>query len=773
MVQNQLNQPGIEQQQSLRFSSAKPRMRMGSQPIKPLKLPAIVKLDSSNSSVSPAISTTQVNASIEPLTEPVAIDLDQAHALLAPATPATTAKRPRSSKSQLQPQSGQSKSRQPQTRSATQNSAKAKADSRSALMGVFQHLSLPQLKKETWRWLILWGTLLSSFGGITGVAFLWLASPPPSVDCQKVSLGSLGAQRLYCAQELARSGELTDLTAGITLLENWSADQPLYNEAQQAVTDWSKVILVIAHRKIAQNDMQAAIDAAGQIPPSSSIYLKAQEEIKAWRQEWQTGEGIVATAQDAIKAQDWKLASEQVVELGRLHHEYWRINQADVLFKQIVREKQARQNLTHAQKLAKQNTPDKLAEAIGLLAQIPANAYSSAEAQTALQQWSQELIRVGLQQWWDGDRTGAFATALKIPLSPNLPVEGLDLIRLSQANQLVAPHLSDSTEISLSELWHLTEAVAAVKKIGADSPFYEEAQAAQQTWQTHLQDLTQLGFANLMAQSGDRASLEFAVNQVNQIAAESPRQAQAQSFIARWQQDIQGLEDQPYLSRGKHWAASGKIPDLRTAIAQVSQIPAERAAWHKAQDLIAQWTAQIQRVEDQPIWDQAQKLATQGKLGQAIDVAAKIPTDRALYTETQSAIAAWKAKIQAAEIAEDQPILDRAYSLAATERLTMAIDSAAQIAPGRALYTEAQAAIKAWDKQRQDIWNAGGPAVPEAADPEPTGSPDVMTGATETPAAEDSTDNLNENPAENSPDDTAIGSSNGFEGYYDEGYRQE
>jgi len=676
-----------------------------------------------------------------------------------------------------QPQSNQSKLSKVPARSLARNLAKTQAASQSALMGAFQRL--PKLKKETWQWLILWGTLLSSFGGITGLAFLWLASPPPSVDCQKVSLGSLGAQRLYCAQELARSGELTDLTAGITLLENWSADQPLYDEAQQAVTDWSKIILVIAHRKIAQNDMQAAIAAAAQIPPSSSVYLKAQEEIKAWRQEWQSGEGIVSTAQNAIKAQDWKLASEQVVELGRLHHEYWRINQADVLFKQIVREKQARQNLTQAQKLAKQKTPDKLAEAIGLLAQIPGNAHSSAEAQAALQQWSQELIQVGLQQWWDGDRAGAFATALKIPLSPNLPVEGLDLIRLSQANQLVTPYLSaESTAISLSELWHLTEAVAAVKKIGADSPFYEEAQAAQQTWQMHLEDLTQLGFANLMARSGDRASLEFAINQSNQVAPDSPRRTQAQSLIARWQQDIQALEDQPYLARAQRWAASDKIPDLRTAIAQVGQIPAERAAWQKAQDLIAQWTAQIQRLEDQPIWDQAQKLATQGKLSQAIEVAAQIPAERALYTEAQSAIAAWKAKIQAAEIAEDQPILDRAYSLAATERLTMAIDAAAQIAPGRALYSEAQAAIKAWDKQRQDIWNAGGPATPGAADAEPNDSSEAASESaasetTDIPVAEETPEDSTGTPTGDTDTDTAIGSTHGFEGYYDEGYQQE
>ena len=764
MVQNQLNQPGIEKLQNLGISSVKPRMRMGSQPIKPLKLPAVSRLAPSNHSAS----ADQANASTTQTAEPAGIESRVAESNVLRSERATA-------KSKKPTQSSRSKAAQRKARSTAQKSLKAVADSRSVVLGLTQRLSLPnlpmpKLKKETWQWLIVWGAILGSFGGITGLAFLWLASPPPSVDCKKVNLGSLATQRLYCAQELARSGNLSDLAAGIALLENWPADQPLHDEAQAAITDWSKVILVIAHSQISQNDMQGAIAAASQIPPSSAIYLEAQEEIKAWRQEWQNGERIVATAQDAIKAQDWKLSSEQVVELGRLHHEYWRINQADVLFKQIVREKQARQNLTQAQKLAKQKTPDKLAEAITLLTKVPPNTHTSPEAQIALQQWSQELIMVALRHWWDGDREAAFTTALKIPLNSTLPAEGLDLIRLSQANQLIAPHLAEpSTAVSLAELWHLTEAVAAVRKIGSDSPFYEEAQIAQQTWQTHLQDLMQLGFANLMAQSGDRSSLEFAVNQANQISSESPRRVQAQSFIARWQQDIQSLEDQPYLSRAQHWASSGKIPDLRTAIAQVRQIPDSRAAWHKAQELIVQWTAQIQTVEDQPIWDQAQKLAKQGKLGQAIDIATQIPADRALYAQAQAAIGEWKAKIQAAEIAEDQPILDRAYSLAATERLTMAIDAAAQIAPGRALYAEAQAAIKAWDKQRQEIWNAGGPvttpeasAEPDSSSPEATATPEA-TSDTADPTEVPETDAL-------AVDNSAIETTNSFEGYYDESY---
>jgi hypothetical protein len=562
-----------------------------------------------------------------------------------------------------------------------------------------------QPSKETRRWLLIWFSVLGSFTGITALAFVWLASPPPSANCRKVTPESAGVQRLYCAQNLVRSGELPDLVAGIEMVENWSPDQPFYRDAQQSIADWSALILVIARGRMAQSDLPGAIDAVSQIPDSSPVYAQAQEALAAWQKEWQNGETIFAVAQDAIKQQNWRLASQQVVELGYLNHDYWRLQQADVLFKQVVREKTARESLTHAQKLAKDNQPSKLAEAITLLRKVAPDTYAAAEAEVALKQWSQTLITFGLDQWRSGDREGAFATAQAIPLNADLPTEGQDLIQISQAIQLAETSLETPRhKPSIAQVWQLMEAVAATQHIAPDSPFYEDAQAAMHTWQTHLQDLRQLLVATTIAQAGDRNSLEVAIAQASQVSPDRPHRLQAQTLIANWQLEIQGLEDQPFLARAERWTRSGKIPDLQAAIAQVKVIPTDRPAWTKAQQLISQWTAQIQTIEDQPFWDKAQKLAKQGKLLEAIDTAAKIQPNRALYEQAQASISEWKGKIRATEIAEDQPILDRAYGLAARQRLSMAIDVASQIAPGRALYSEAQAAIDAWSNERDSLW---------------------------------------------------------------------
>ena len=62
----------------------------------------------------------------------------------------------------------------------------------------------------------------------------------------------------------------------------------------------------------------------------------------------------------------------------------------------------------------------------------------------------------------------------------------------------------------------------------------------------------------------------------------------------------------------------------------------------------------------------------------------------ALYDDAQSAVKGWIAEIQ---IMEDRPLLIRAENLAAQGSLSAAIDIAAQIGPDRALYAEARTSI--------------------------------------------------------------------------------
>ncbi len=232
------------------------------------------------------------------------------------------------------------------------------------------------------------------------------------------------------------------------------------------------------------------------------------------------------------------------------------------------------------------------------------------------------------------------------------------------------------------------------------SPFYSQAQAHKKDWQTQLKDLIQLKYAIATAGLGQQSTLKLAIGQAKQIDADHPRRLQAQSLIAYWEQEAQRLEDRPILDQAIQIAKAGSIDDLKAAIAQAGEIALGRALRVKAQTYIAMWRSQIQTLEDQPKLDRAWELARQGKLGEAIAAASGIQAGRSLYRQAQSAISDWRyQQVVDAQIARDQPILDRAASLAETGNLAAAIDVASQIEPGRALYGRAQSSIDQWQDQ--------------------------------------------------------------------------
>lgn len=573
--------------------------------------------------------------------------------------------------------------------------------------------AITNLRQQRWSWTMTWLVALCLFGGMGTSAYLWLTGLPPLPNCNQVNPASSGVQRFYCAQEIARSGQLPDLVKAITMLNQAGTDLPYDKEAQKLIEQWSKVIIVIAHQKIDQSDLQGAIAAVNQIPKTSPAYAEGQEVIAHWQDQWKQGETLYAKAQEAIAQQNWREASYLVSDLGLIQHDYWRIQQADVLSKQISLEKQARAYFVQAQKLAKGGNPTDLGEAIVVAQNVAPNTHAWQETQPLVQQWSQRLISIALQNWSQGNITDAVAIAQNIPFDQNLPPEAKDLVQFSHAYTLVSDTNSDNTSSnsrdridgtdgdpsdlnSFGQLWNFLEAISAASQITSDSPIYTQAQVNVQNWQSQLQDVVQLQLSKLMASLGGPAELQLAIAQASQLAPESTRRAQAQTLIQQWQEEIERLADLPYLIRAQRFAEAGKIPDLKLAIAQASVIPGNRAAATEAQTLIAGWNRQIEVIEDQPLWDKAQSLAKQKNWLEAIDTVAQIQPNRALYEKAQAAIEQWKTAIRNAEIAKDKPILEKAQAFADRNDLTMAIATAAEISPGRPLYLEAQGAIKVW-----------------------------------------------------------------------------
>ena len=617
--------------------------------------------------------------------------------------------------------------------------------------------------RKNWKWHFTWLGAIGLFAGTGLGAYLWLAGLPPLPDCQSITPVSPDAGRLYCAQEMARSGKLEDLLSGINLVKDWSPSHPLYRNSQQALAKWSRLVTLAARDKMAQNDFKGAAAAINKIPASSPAYAESQKTLSEWKTQWQKGDAIYAKAVEAMNQQNWRAAFDQVTELGYLDHDYWRLTQADGLSKQIAVQKSSQESLKQAKKLAAKLVPDEMGDAIEALQGVAPETAAWAESQTLLTAWSQNLLKIALQHWQDGDQAGAIQMAAQVPLHLNISADAADLVKFSHAHRLVennAPERStaDDTESAVDgklgwrQIWSLMESTTAVSQIGPDSPVYAAAQLKLQDWQGQLRDLQQLQFAQMLADLGQRPALETAIQQASQIPSDHPRHAQAQQLAATWQQQIQQLEDLPYLRLAQQFAATQTVSGLQLAITQARVIPSGRVIWAEAQAQVLSWQQQIERLEDQPILDQAQRLAQAKKLDEAIAKAAEVRPERALYGSAQTAIDTWKEKIRTALLAEDQAVIDKARTAAGGGDLTEGIATAAQLSPGRPLYLEAQSLIGAWLHERDG--NPPTSSASPASAPSEDSDPSATSDSTASPSAE--TDSTAAASADSPPDKAPV-----------------
>ena len=557
-----------------------------------------------------------------------------------------------------------------------------------------------KLRSLPWAWHFLWLVLLTGSSCVGFWATAWLTRIPPLPNCDEISSFSTDSDLLYCAKKLAETKAADHLTAAIKLAAPWSKKHPLYAESQPLLEDWSKALLDVARKHVHKGELAVAVGLAEQIPETSPNYSDAQASIQGWQAEWERGQSIQTNVQQLIESRNWRQARETLQSLKQLYTDYWLHHQFRRLQKQIWVDERSWSQLDQARELAYSNKPENLGAAIALARQIDLQSRAWVEAKGEIDGWSHTLLFYSFTRWELGDLDGAISAVQQVPADPTLAPEAQDLIQFSHAQRL-ASSVSDWRP-SLGQIFYLLEAITATQQISARSPFYQSAQTNLQNWREQLKDLIQLQLATVVAGLGREFTYQLAIQQAQLISPDRPQRTQAQTLVAHWRKEIQRVEDRPYLRRADQLAAGRTIPALQAAIAEAQKVKLGRALRLEGQNRIWEWMNQIQVLEDQPIMDQARRLASQGKFRDAIQTADNIQSNRALYATAQAAIRDWTNRIQ---IAEDSPILREAEELAAQGSLTAAIEVASQIAPGRALSAEARNAIAIWKAEREYIWS--------------------------------------------------------------------
>ena len=446
----------------------------------------------------------------------------------------------------------------------------------------------------------------------------------------------------------------------------------------------------------------------------------------------------------------------------------------------------AAMRLQCAESYANQGSVDFLLEAIALVGRLPDDHPLRAEIDAKVERWASQILDLADEQFHQGELEDAIATANKIPTHTaaadqvetsirrwqriwadgseifekakkqlvdgnfkeafSLSVLLLDVsndhwsqTQYTELTKLIALAREDSRKLGKVKLLadrgtvsSLKEALKLLGSVQAESVLYGEAKDLKKTIARDMLGLAEAALARQQmpeaeeilaaipqdegldrevadfrvfteayrrAWSGDALGLDAAINRLQSLGQDRPLYDRAQRLIQSWRSELKALAQ---LDTARQIAAQGNINDLRLAIDEAQQIGRNNPRWEEVATQIDQWEERVQTTEDLPTLNKADQIAgigTPQALTLAIQEARRIRPGRALSDEADARISRWQGQIEAIE---DRPLIDNARRLAAAGNLVDAIAIASRVSPERSLYEEVQTELASWRDQEQN-----------------------------------------------------------------------
>ncbi len=511
----------------------------------------------------------------------------------------------------------------------------------------------------TWK---VWAALfVVVFGGVGFLATWQLFNMQKSPNCPKIFWPVASASlRLYCAQLSADSRTVAGLLEAIALVEALPEDHPLRSQVNQQVEEWARDILNLAEKDYQAGNLEQAIAKARQIPNNMAVAAIIEERIAKWQGTWTEGNDIVSKLEENLRASNWNQSFRLAVDLLNLNNEYWATVKYNEALAKITVAREDSSKLDNAFNLFARGGLDHWFKVIEEARKIQASSYAYQEAQKLigktedkLKEYAERLIE---RKQWQALRDLANQTPKDLKIKEDVS----DWSILSEA----------ALDAEAGTVDGLEAGILGLEKIDPSRPLHQTALAMRERWQLQVQDIRILSEARDLAQAGTIEQYSAAIAKAGEVPRNNPLWSQAQQEIGSWNRQIQVIEDRPILERAQEIALPGDINSLSNAIIQARAIGKNRALYRDAQREIGNWQVRIERMEDQPILDQAQALANLKDYSTAIETANQIPPGRALSSEVSQNIRRWRRELQARQN------LQQANQLAATgtpEGLTRAI----------------------------------------------------------------------------------------------------
>ncbi len=163
-----------------------------------------------------------------------------------------------------------------------------------------------------------------------------------------------------------RQTQASDLSMAIATARKIKPGEPLYEQAQENIKIWSRMILDLAEGRAKQRQYASAIAAARLITKDEAPYAKAQAAINLWR-----------------------LEGKQYVSNKTL--------------------------LDAANALIKSGQASTYNRAIEVAKKVPAGQPGFDSAQKSINKWSEKILDLAKRRAAEGDRSAAIATAALVP----------------------------------------------------------------------------------------------------------------------------------------------------------------------------------------------------------------------------------------------------------------------------------------------------------------------------------------------------------------------
>jgi hypothetical protein len=557
-----------------------------------------------------------------------------------------------------------------------------------------------QLVNQMPRWLqlpfirswVFWAIItLGISSGLVYLSLGLLLNPKAVPNCPEVFVPMSSASlRVYCGQLAASKQTLPDLVSALKLIEGIAPNDPTRSYVDSNAQRWSLAILRLAESRYQDGFYEEAVNAAKKVPTSVDASKIVNKRLKQWEETWTKAVALDAETRTLLHSSKWVNAYDVAVKLTHLNNRYWARTKYQELADLVQIAKADSGKLDEAHQLVKSTDIKDLLKAIDMSNKIDVSSFAHTEAQTIVGSAAKKMLDLAKAKLDKNDWKGALEIANKTPEASAIKVELQDLINLSQAQ-------SHAEKGNVSEL---ETAISLLQSIKSDSPMSKRSLQLMGNWQIEIQDLAALQRARSFASTGVVTDLKAAITEAQQIPATNPRGKEAAQVVSEWRNQIETIEDTPYLNAADTLAATATPTAMQNAIAKLSFIRPGRALYPQAQEKIKQWTADLQRAEDGPILEQADSFANSGDLNAAVATASQIRSGRALSAQAKEKIGDWQAQLQAtANIAAAQ----RLANTGTPEALLGAIQAAARVPKSSPLRAQARSAMDNWSSQMLEI----------------------------------------------------------------------